>query len=137
MERTIGGAEFYDQGDGQSSLNFEIASTADLSDGVQFSELVGDASAFVLNAREVGTGRYHPALLELNADGTGRILNSNNFGGINPGSGEEVNVDFGEEYIVNLTFDPSLTIIAVPEPGSAAAIMVGSIAIFARRRRLR
>lgn len=28
-------------------------------------------------------------------------------GGINPGSGEVVDVDFGEEYITELTFNPS------------------------------
>ena len=77
------------------------------SDGLQVSELVGTGIVFEFNGREVGTGRYHPALVQLNADGTGSIRNSNNTGGINPGSGLVVDVDFGEEYITELTFDPS------------------------------
>ena len=104
LERTILGSEFYDQG---SSMSFEVAITADLSDGVQVSELVGLGIVFEFNGREVGTGRYHPALVQLNANGTGSIRNSNNQGGINPGSGMKVDVDFGEEYITELTFDPS------------------------------
>ena len=107
--RAIGGEEFYTQG---SSMSFEVDAGADLSDGLQVSELVGDEIVFEFNGREVGTGRYHPALVQLNADGTGRIQNSNNFGGINPGSGELVDVDFGEEYITDLTFSPAtLTLI--------------------------
>ena len=71
-----------------------------------------------MNAREVDTGRYHPPLLELNIDGTGRIQNSNNFGGINPVTGKFVDLDFGEEYIVDLSFDPeSLTIGNSPAAG--------------------
>ncbi|MDH3903549.1 MAG: hypothetical protein OES90_10060 [Xanthomonadales bacterium] len=112
LVREILGAEFYTQG---SSMEFEVSITADLSDGVQVSELVGTGIVFEFNGREVGTGRYHPALVQLNADGTGTIQNSNNMGGINPASGMEVDVDFGEEYITGLTFKPSsLTIIPVP-----------------------
>jgi len=102
--RAISGSEFYNQG---SSMMFEVDITADLSDGLQVSELVGTGIVFKFNGREVGTGRYHPALVQLNADGTGSIRNSNNTGGINPGSGLVVDVDFGEEYITELTFDPS------------------------------
>lgn len=102
--RTILGSEFYSQG---SSMTFEVDITADLSDGLQVSELVGTGVVFEFNGREVGTGRYHPALFQLNADGTGSIRNSNNMGGINPGSGLEVDVDFGEEYITELTFNPA------------------------------
>ena len=103
LERTIAGDEFYDQG---SSLEFEIQWGADLSDGLQVSELAGTGTVFRFNGREVDTGRYHRSLVELNADGTGRILNSNNTGGINPGSLRVVDVDFGEEYATELTFDP-------------------------------
>lgn len=90
-----------------NSLTFEVDAAADLSDGIQVSELVGAGTVFEFNGREVDTGRYHPAIVQLNADGTGIIQNSNNMGGINPGSGEVVDVDFGEEYITELTFNPS------------------------------
>jgi hypothetical protein len=113
LARTIAGAEFYNQG---SSLEFEIDASADLSDGLQVSELVGDGLVFLLNAREVDTGRYHPPWFELKSDGTGIIQNSNNQGGVNPGSGEVVNVDFGDEYITEMSFDPaSVTLLAPPE----------------------
>jgi len=104
LVRAILGSEFYSQG---SSMAFEVDITADLSDGLQVSELVGTGIVFEFNGREVGTGRYHPAIVQLNADGTGSIRNSNNKGGINPGSGMEVDVDFGEEYITELIFIPS------------------------------
>ena len=104
LVRAILASEFYSQG---SSMTFEVDITADLSDGIQVSELVGTGIVFEFNGREVDTGRYHPALVQLNADGTGSIRNSNNTGGINPGSGMEVDVDFGEEYITELTFIPS------------------------------
>ena len=127
LQRTIGGSEFYAQG---SSLSFAIAAGADLSDGLQLSELTAPATdpVFRFNGREVDTGRYHPALLELYADGTGSIRNSNNFGGINPGSGELVDVVFGEEYITALTFDPAtLTLVAPsPVPVPAAFWLFGS-----------
>lgn len=100
LVRSIGGGEFYAQG---SSLEFVIAAGADLSDGVQITEFV----TFSFDGREVGTGRYHPPLLQFVQDGTGSIRNSNNSGGINPGSGELVDVTFGEEYIVNLNFQPT------------------------------
>ncbi|MGD9856145.1 MAG: PEP-CTERM sorting domain-containing protein [Planctomycetaceae bacterium] len=137
LQRTITGADFYAQG---SSLNFEIAGGADLSDGLQASELTGTDPVFVFNGREVGTGRYHPALFQLNSDGTGSIRNSNNMGGVNPSSGMVVDVQQGEEYITNLTFNPSqLTLAsAVPEPSSllllSSAAIVG-IAIGRRRSR--
>ena len=136
LARTIAGAEFYSQG---SSLSFTIDAAADLSDGLQVSDLSGTDPVFVFNGREVDTGRYHPALLELNANGTGSIRNSNNFGGINPSSGEEVDVDFGEEYITNLTFDPAnLTLVqtvSIPEPASTSLIVAMTGIVFSRRRR--
>jgi hypothetical protein len=112
LHRTIGGAEYYQQG---SSLQFEIAASANFADGLQASELVGDVGVFVFNGREVGTGRYHPALFELNADGTGLIRNSNNMGGVNPGSMQIVDVDVGDEYVTELSFDPE-TLTLAPEP---------------------
>ena len=135
LVRNIGGAEFYTQG---SSLNFEISSAADLSDGLQASELVADGIGriFEFTGREVGTGRYHPALVELFADGTGRIQNSNNFGGDNPSddTDEEIDVNFGEEYIVDLTFDSNL-LLAVPEPSSACLLGIAMVAGLTSRRR--
>jgi hypothetical protein len=134
LVRSIGGAEYYSQG---SSLNFSIASGADLTDGLQISELTGLDPVFVFNGREVGTGRYHPALVQLNADGTGSIQNSNNFGGINPGSGLLVDVELGEEYITELTFDPgSLTLSeGIPEPSAMMLLGIAGGALFGRRRR--
>lgn len=133
LVRNIGGAEFYTQG---SSLMFSISAAADLSDGLQVSELTGTDPVFVFNGREVGTGRYHPALFQLNSDGTGSIRNSNNMGGTNPGSGMVVDVDFGEEYITELTFNASsLTLsAAVPEP-SAAFFVTGMFGVLLVRRR--
>ena len=72
LQRTITGADFYAQG---SSLSFEIAQSAVLTDGVQIAELVGNGIVFTFNGREIDQSRYHPALFELNADGTGRIQN--------------------------------------------------------------
>ena len=119
-------------------LDFSILPSADLSDGLQVSELAGtgDDVVFRFNGREVGTGRYHPALIELRADGTGTIQNSNNFGGDNPqdNSPDEIDVDFGEEYITDLTFDPAALTIAVPEPSTALLVGLGLLA-FGRRRR--
>jgi len=130
LVREIAGPEFYAQG---SSLDFTIADTADLSDGLQVSELVGGAGVFVFNGREVGTGRYHPALFELNSDGTGLIRNSNNMGGINPSSMEEVDVEIGEEYVTALTFDPATLTLAVPEPSTGLLVGLGMALLAARR----
>ncbi len=116
LVRSIGGSEFYAQG---SSLEFSIAASADLSDGLQVADLLGGGSApaFVFDGREVDTGRYHPALVELYTNGTGQIQNSNNTGGVNPGSNQVVDVDFGDEYISGLTFDAAtLTLAAQPVP---------------------
>ncbi len=134
LERTISSADFYAQG---SSLNFTIAANADLSDGLQISELSGIDPVFTLNAREVDTGRYHPSLFELNGDGSGRVQNSNNFGAttLNPSSGELVNLDFGEEYISDLTFDPATTTIAVPEPSSIVLSLAALLMATCVRRR--
>ena len=109
LQRTMTGAEFYAQG---SSLSFEIAPSAVLSDGVQVAELVGDVVVLTFNAREVDNGRFHPAILELNADGTGRIRNSNNVPSLNP----LVEVNFGDEYINDLVFDPGNTTLITKTP---------------------
>jgi hypothetical protein len=134
LERTISSADFYAQG---SSLRFEISSSADLADGLQVAELVGADPVFVFDGREVDTGRYHPALFQLNGDGTGSIRNSNNMGGVNPGSGQVVNVDYGQEYISNLGFDPNQLTLAVPEPASALLVALGLTGMAARQRRSR
>jgi hypothetical protein len=105
LERSISGTEFYAQG---SSLSFEISPTAVLTDGIQVAELVGDGVVLTFNAREIDNGRFHPALFELNTDGTGRIQNSNNIHTLDPLN----EVDFGEEYITDLMFDPgNMTVI--------------------------
>ena len=133
LVRIMDGNEFYAQG---SSLSFEIAATADLSDGLQVSELVGTDMVFVFNGRENGTGRFHPALFVLNSDGTGLLQNSNNMGA---GPDMDIDVDFGEEYITELSFTPSsLTIAtgAVPEPSSLFILTFGCLAGLARRRRV-
>ncbi len=130
---TLTGAEFYAQG---SSLNFEIAASANLSDGLQVNELVGSDPVFVFNGREIDTGRYHPALFELNADGTGRIQNSNNQSVVpNPANGQMVNVDFGDEYITDLTFNPSQLTLAAPVPLPPALVLLVSCCVFLFSRR--
>ncbi len=121
--RAIGGAEFYSQG---SSLNFSILPSANLSDGLQLSELAGAGVIFEMNAREVDTGRYHPPILRLNADGTGLLQNSNNNGGTNPATGNVVNVNFGDEYVTGLTFNPADVTIAPPIPLPAAWLLLGT-----------
>ncbi len=98
LERDITGDEFYAQG---SSLVFEVRAGAVLDDGVQIAELVGSEVVFTFNGKEIGNGRFHPALLEWNADGTGMIQNSDNIITEDPFQ----QVDFGEEYITDLAFD--------------------------------
>jgi hypothetical protein len=139
LQRSMSGVEFYAQG---SSLSFEISSTAVLGDGVQVAELVGAGVVFTFNAREIDNGRFHPALFELNADGTGRIQNSDNIHTLDPLN----EVDFGEEYITDLMFDPgNTTVIASPSPsdpgggsGSVVApelLMMLTLILFYRRQR--
>lgn len=137
LVRSITGAEFYSQG---SSMSFEVSAAADLTDGLQVSELVGVDPVFLFNGLELGTGRYHPALFQLNADGTGSIRNSDNMGGINPGSGQVVNVSAGDEYITELTFNPNTLTLAgataVPSPAiGLPLLMLGVMGLWALRRR--
>jgi hypothetical protein len=114
LERDITGDEFYAQG---SSLVFEVRAGAVLDDGIQIAELAGSGVVFTFNGKETGNGRFHPALLELNADGTGMIQNSDNIITEDPFQ----QVDFGEEYITDLAFDAGnltlLTAVATePDP---------------------
>jgi len=94
--------EFYAQG---SSISFEIAAGALLSDGVQVDELVGNGLVFTFNGKEVDNGRFHPTLFELNSDGTGMMQNSDNIIVADPLQ----QVAFGSEYINTLIFDPGNT----------------------------
>jgi len=98
------GTEFYNRG---GSLRFEVSDAAVLSDGIQVSELVGDGVVLTVDNREIDYGTYHSAIFELRADGTGRIQNSNNIVTLDPLN----EVDFGEEYIADLRFDPGNTTI--------------------------
>jgi hypothetical protein len=102
LERIMTGDEFYAQG---SSISFEVASNAVLTDGVQVAELVGNGLVFTFNGKEIGNGRFHPALFELNSDGTGMMQNSDNIIVLNPLE----QVAFGSEYINTLAFDPGNT----------------------------
>jgi hypothetical protein len=131
LDRTITARDFYAQG---SSLRFEISASADLADGLQVAELVGPDPVFVFDGREVGTGRYHPAIVRLNADGTGSIRNSNNMGGTNPATGMIVDVAQGEEYISDLSFDPNQLTLVVPEPATALLVALGVIGLAVRQR---
>jgi hypothetical protein len=139
----ITGAEFYALNGSAvpgQTLRFEVSPSADLSDGLQIDELVdlGGGVVFRFNGREEGTGRYHPAFIELNSDGTGRIQNADNMGGDNPqdGSPDEIDVAFGEEYITDLTFNPVTFTIGVPEPGvSSLLLCTGLLLALGRRRR--
>jgi len=126
LQRDMTGAEFYAQG---SSLSFEIGPGAVLIDGVQAVELVGNGIVLTFNGREIGNGRFHPALLELDIGGTGRIQNSNNVIVEVPLQ----QVDFGAEYITDLMFDPgNITLIsetpADPEPDSGGGIGMSTLA---------
>ena len=143
LPRNYTGDEFYTQSP-DATLQFEIDSAADLSDGLQLSELVSNGSdpIFLFNARELNQdpARFHPPVLSLFADGTGLFQNANNQSTIpNPSNNLLVDVDFGEEYIVNLSFDPSsVTIagpVAVPEPTGVAMLGLGSIIALLRRRK--
>lgn len=121
LMRTVIGADFYNLSP-DAELSFAIDLSADLTDGLQFSELSGSGTVFSFNAREFNQnpGRYHPPIFSLNSDGTGRLVNANNQSTFNNpppplGSGLPVDVLVAEEYDVSLSFNTSL-LIAVPEP---------------------
>jgi hypothetical protein len=125
LERIMTGDEFYAQG---SSISFEVAANAVLSDGVQVAELVGNGLVFTFNGKEIGNGRFHPTLFELNSDGTGMMQNSDNIIVVDPLQ----QVAFGSEYINTLTFDPGNTTLLngdVPQRKHGGAI--GFFTIFA------
>jgi len=130
LQRDMDGAEFYAQG---SSLSFEISQFAVLSDGIQVAELVGNDVVLTYNAREIGNGRFHPALFELRADGTGQIQNSDNIVSENPFQ----QVNFGDEYINSLMFDPgNTTVITGVTPrssggGSVSYLFLSLLSAFA------
>jgi hypothetical protein len=129
LQRDMDGTEFYAQ---SSSLNFKISPTAVLSDGIQVAELVGNDVVLTYNARETGNGRFHPALFELRANGTGQIQNSDNVITENPLQ----QVSFGDEYINDLMFDPgNTTVITGVAPqssggGSISTLFLGLLLFF-------
>jgi len=140
-EGPISAADWISQG---SSIAFEIAASANLSNGLQLSELVPGAGGllFELDAREferLDRARYHPPLLQLFENSTGVLQNSNNSSGstgtTNPGTGLTVDVDFGDEYITNLSFDPNAITLVVPEPGTDALLGVGLLGLAGTRPR--
>jgi hypothetical protein len=116
LQRQIDGTEFYAQG---SSLSFTVSDIADLSDGLQVSELVADSGGviFTFNGREIDNRRFHPSLFVLRENDTGTLQNSNNIHTDDPVN--PITVDFGEEYITQLSFQDCITLVvgtnAAPE----------------------
>ena len=124
-----------------SSFFFETAADADLSDGLQISDLVADALGVVFrfDAREFqreDRGRYHPPILLLFEDGTGLLKNSNNSSdlAVNPGTREFVDIEYGDEYVVSLSGVDGVTLASVPEAGAGALLLVAA-GVLAHRRR--
>ena len=137
LVRGYSGDEFYSQSP-EATLQFQVDSAADLSDGLQLSDLsgFGDETILFFDTREFNQspGRYHPPQLTLRADGTGLLQNSNNSSTFpNPDSGLIVDVGLGDEYEVNLSFTP--TIASVPEPSAIALLGFGSVVALLRRRK--
>ena len=116
---------------------------ADLTDGLQLSELSGTTPIFQLNAREFNQnpGRYHPPIFMLNSDGTGRLVNANNQSTFNNppppmGSGLPVNVQIADEYDIALAFAPaSVTIASIPEPSACWFFVISGCFLAARKLR--
>lgn len=123
LMRELDGEEFYAQG---SSLTFEIADSAVLDDGVQIIELAGEAVVFLFDGREIGTGRFHPARLELRANGVGLLQNSNN----QPGDGADSTIAAGSEYIMDLAFDPGNTTVLRVTGSEGDSLSGGGAAVF-------
>lgn len=122
LQRYLTGAEFYAQG---GSLRFEISRNAVLIDGIQVAELVGGGTVLTVDAREINTGRYTPPQLTLNANARGRLQNSNNVPSVEPLE----TVDFGEEYISNLLFDPGNTTVITASGGGVIDDEGGTVCI--------
>lgn len=119
LQRNISGIEFYGQG---SSLSFEIAESANLIDGVQADELIDNGTILTFNAREINNGRFHPAIFELYFGGAGRIQNSNNIVSEQPFQ----QVEFGAEYINDLTFEADQVTLLFPFNESAPSPLPGN-----------
>jgi len=139
--RSMTGTEFYGLSP-ESGLDFSISPTANLSDGLQLSELAGTGTVLTFNAREFdqSPGRYHPPIITLDSDGTGLLVNADNqsiFPNPPPptGSGLLVDVIVGEEYSNPLTFDTNLTLTPAPEPTSASLLALASASLLLRRRK--
>lgn len=141
-EGAIPASSWIEQG---STVAFTVDPSADLADGLQLDELVPgpDGLLFALDAREferLDFARFHPPQILLFEDGTGLLRNSNNSSGstdtTNPATGGPVDVDFGEEYVTGLVFDPSQITLVVPEPASGMAMGVALVVsgLLARRR---
>jgi hypothetical protein len=139
-EGAISAADWIEQG---SSIFFEVSESARFTDGLQLSELVPDLLGliFELDALEferLDRARYHPPQLVLYGDGIGILQNSNNSSGstgtTNPATMMPVDVDFGEEYITNLSFGPDQIDVVTPEPGSALLLGVGLVGLGRRCR---
>ena len=111
LQQDLSGSELYDLG---GSLNFTVLSGADLSDGLQVSDLT--SSGFVFDALQTDSGRFHPPLVTLLTDGSGIICDSL--------------FDCGEEYITELSFEPeSLTLSPSPVPIPPALYLFSAGAI--------
>ena len=107
VRNEIDSTEFDQQG---STFILEVSPTADLSDGLQINEI----SRLELDFLEQGTGRYHPPVFQIGSDGTGSIRNAANSGGVNPATQEVVDVEEGEEYVTEFTFDPGTLTLSPP-----------------------
>ena len=84
---------------------------------------MGGGVILTMNAREENTGRFHPPLFQLRANGTGTIQNSDNEP--MPLANPPVVVNFGEEYITDLVFDPGNTTLFVDNDDSPGALTGG------------
>lgn len=136
--RNIAGADFYGLSP-ESTLEFTVSNTADLSDGLQINELDGSGTVFNFNAREFNQnpGRFHPPIFSLDSDGTGRLVNANNDSTFdNPATMDEVHINIADEYDIGLTFSSGLQIVsAVPEPTTAVMLCAMGALVALRRRR--